>query len=139
MFLSHSDAAILFNAANSFEQINNILPTEGPMWNLVKTGQAVSEEDTFKDCYEPGVKRKKWKWNQQQAWKLFIIFINNKNIRQCAKQKNISKQYLSNFIVTKSPRKIPQEFLKQILWITVSDSTIWSPWIQSLIPEWITY
>ena len=42
-------AAILFNGAEPFEQIVNILSTEGPMWNLVKTVQAVSEKKTFKD------------------------------------------------------------------------------------------
>ena len=40
--------AILFNGVEPFEQIN-ILFTEGPMWNLVKISQAVSEEKTFKD------------------------------------------------------------------------------------------
>ena len=41
-------AAILFNVAKPFEQIVNILPTEGPMWNLVKIAQAVPEKKTFK-------------------------------------------------------------------------------------------
>ena len=41
-------AAILFNSAKPFEQIVNSPSTEGPMWNLVKTGQAVSEK-MFKD------------------------------------------------------------------------------------------
>ena len=41
-------AANLFSGEESFEQIVNILSTEGPMWNLVKTVQAVSEK-TFKD------------------------------------------------------------------------------------------
>ena len=41
-------AAILFNVAELFEQIVNIPSTEGPMWNLVKTGKAVSEK-VFKD------------------------------------------------------------------------------------------
>ena len=35
--------AILFNEAEPFEQINNTSLTEGPKYNLVKTGQAVSE------------------------------------------------------------------------------------------------
>ena len=83
--------------------------------------------------------RKKWKWNQQQALKLYLQYKKKKKIRQCAKQKNKSKQYLSSFIVTKSLRNNLQEFLKQILWITVSDPTIWSPRIQNLIPEWINY
>ena len=42
-------AAILFNGAEPFEQIVNIPSTEGPMWNLVKIGQVVSEKKTFKD------------------------------------------------------------------------------------------
>ena len=42
-------AAILFSDAEPFEQIINILSTEGPMWNLVKIVQAVSEKKTFKD------------------------------------------------------------------------------------------
>ena len=41
-------AAILFNNAEPFEQIDNTPSTEGPMWNLVKIGQAVSEK-MFKD------------------------------------------------------------------------------------------
>ena len=36
--------AILFNGAEPSDQIVNILSTEGPMWNLVKTVQAVSEK-----------------------------------------------------------------------------------------------
>ena len=36
-------AAILFNGMESFEQIINTFSTEGPMWNLVKIGLAVSE------------------------------------------------------------------------------------------------
>ena len=39
-----SMATILFNGAETFEQIVNISSTEGPMWNLVKIGQAVSEK-----------------------------------------------------------------------------------------------
>ena len=39
------------------------------------------------------------------------------------KTENISKQYLSSFIVQKSLRNNPQEFLKEILWI-ISD--IWN-------------
>ena len=35
-------AAILFNDAELFEQLD-IPSIEGPMWNLVKIGQAVSE------------------------------------------------------------------------------------------------
>ena len=37
-------ATILFNGAEPFEQIVSILSTEGPMWNLVKIVQAVSEK-----------------------------------------------------------------------------------------------
>ena len=33
--------AILFNGMELFEQIGKTLLTEGPMWNLVKTAQAV--------------------------------------------------------------------------------------------------
>ena len=40
---------ISFNGAEPFEQIVNIPSTEGPMWNLQKTGQAVSEKKTFED------------------------------------------------------------------------------------------
>ena len=39
---------ILFANAERFEQIDNTPSTEGPMWNLLKIGQAVSEK-TFKD------------------------------------------------------------------------------------------
>ena len=38
-------AAILFNSTEPFNQIDN----DGPMWNLVKTGQVVSKKKTFKD------------------------------------------------------------------------------------------
>ena len=41
-------ADILFNDVEPFEQIVHTLSTEGPMWNLVKTVQAVSEK-TFKN------------------------------------------------------------------------------------------
>ena len=41
-------AAIWFNGAERFELIVNTPSTEGPIWNLVKIGQAVSET-TFKD------------------------------------------------------------------------------------------
>ena len=40
---------ISFNGAEPFEQTVNIPSTEGPMWNLVKIGQAVSEKKTIKD------------------------------------------------------------------------------------------
>ena len=42
-------AAILFNSAEPFEQIGNTLSTIGPMWNLVKIAEAVSEKKTFKN------------------------------------------------------------------------------------------
>ena len=42
-------AAILFDGAEPFEQIGNTLLTEGPMRNLVKIAQAVSEKKTFKN------------------------------------------------------------------------------------------
>ena len=44
-------ATILFNDAEPFEQIGNILLTEGPMWNLVKIAQAVSEKKPFKKLH----------------------------------------------------------------------------------------
>ena len=40
---------ILFNDAEQFEQFDNTPLTEGPMWNLVKIGQALSENKIFKD------------------------------------------------------------------------------------------
>ena len=40
--------AMTANGAKPFDQIGNTLSTEGPMWNLVKTAQAVSEK-TFKN------------------------------------------------------------------------------------------
>ena len=40
-------AAILFNGAKPYEQIVNTPLTDGPMWNLEKMGQAVSEKNTF--------------------------------------------------------------------------------------------
>ena len=41
----------LVNGAEPSEQLetDNTPSTEGPMWNLVKIGQAVSEKKTFKD------------------------------------------------------------------------------------------
>ena len=39
--------AILFKSSEPFEQIVNTPSTDGPMWNLVKMGQAVSEKKTF--------------------------------------------------------------------------------------------
>ena len=42
-------AAILFNGAEPFVQIVNTLSTEGPMWNLVKIAQTVSEKKTYKN------------------------------------------------------------------------------------------
>ena len=41
-------AAIFFKDAEPFEQNANTPPTEGPMWNLVKTGQVILEKKTFK-------------------------------------------------------------------------------------------
>ena len=40
---------ILFNNAKPFEKIDNTSSTEIPMWNLVNSGQAVSEKEMFKD------------------------------------------------------------------------------------------
>ena len=37
-------AATLFNGAEAFEQIVNTLWTKGPIWNLMKIAQAVSEK-----------------------------------------------------------------------------------------------
>ena len=42
-------AAILFSGTEPFEQIFNSLSTEGPMLNLVKIAQAVSEKKTFEN------------------------------------------------------------------------------------------
>ena len=42
-------AAILFIGVEPFEQIDKTPSTEGPMWNLVKSGQAVSEKKLFRD------------------------------------------------------------------------------------------
>ena len=40
---------ILFNDAEQFKQSDNMPLTEGPMCNLVKIGQAVSQKKTLKD------------------------------------------------------------------------------------------
>ena len=42
-------ASILFNGMEPFEQIDNTLSTEGPMRNLVKIAQVVSEKKMFKN------------------------------------------------------------------------------------------
>ena len=42
-------AAILFNGAETFEQIGKTLSTEGPIWNLMKIAKEVSEKKTFKN------------------------------------------------------------------------------------------
>ena len=42
-------AAILFNGAEPFKQIDKFLLIEGPVRNLAKIGQAVSEKEMFKD------------------------------------------------------------------------------------------
>ena len=42
-------AAILFNDSEPFEQIDNMLSTEGSKCNLNKTGQGVTEKKKFKD------------------------------------------------------------------------------------------
>ena len=41
-------AAILFNDAEPFEQIDNMPWTEGPMWNLLKIGHAVQRRRRLK-------------------------------------------------------------------------------------------
>ena len=59
-FIIYGHSNILFTGAEPFEQIVNIPSIEGPMWNLVKIGQAVSEK-RFEDdmilylhIYSPG-------------------------------------------------------------------------------------
>ena len=57
-------AAILFNDAEPFEQIDGTPSTEGPVWNLMKIGRAVSEKKTFTDyqilyIYNPGARASK--------------------------------------------------------------------------------
>ena len=47
-FTMYGHCGILCKSVEPFEQIVNIPLTEGPMWNLVKIGQAVSEKETFK-------------------------------------------------------------------------------------------
>ena len=42
-------AAILFNGVEPFEQIVKTPSAEGPMWNLAEIGQAVSDNNLFKD------------------------------------------------------------------------------------------
>ena len=37
-------ATILLSGAKPFEQIVNTISTEGPLWNLVKIAQAISEK-----------------------------------------------------------------------------------------------
>ena len=41
-------AVIFFNGAEPFEQIINTPSTKGPICNLVKTGQAISESDILR-------------------------------------------------------------------------------------------
>ena len=41
-------AAILFNGADHLNKLDDTPSTQGPMWNLVKIGQTVSEK-AFKD------------------------------------------------------------------------------------------
>ena len=41
-------AAIMFNGLEQFELIFNTPSTEGLLWNVVKIGQAVSEQKMFK-------------------------------------------------------------------------------------------
>ena len=47
-------AAIFFNDAEPFEQIDNT-PSTGPWWNLVKIGQLVSEK-IIRRQIKPGAK-----------------------------------------------------------------------------------
>ena len=62
------NTAILFNGVEPFEQIVNILLTEGPMWNLVKIVQTVSEVifrcHDFIHVHSPGVRED----NPQKLW-----------------------------------------------------------------------
>ena len=41
-------AAILFNNAEPFEQIDNTPLKENSLWNLVKSGHEISEKKIFK-------------------------------------------------------------------------------------------
>ena len=65
---------------------------------------------------------KEMKVKPATSFKLLTIFI-HKKIRQDSKQNNVSKQYLSS-LCHKVPQNNPQEFIKQILSISVSDPTI---------------
>ena len=79
-------------------------------------------------CYKPVVMRKEWKWNQQLALKLFTIFsYNKKRIRQCAKQKNISKQYLSSLC-----SKVPQKYSTKVSKINPLINSFWFHSLKSL-------
>ena len=42
-------AAIMFMGGEPFKELVSILSTEGPMWNLLKIDQAVSEKKTYKN------------------------------------------------------------------------------------------
>ena len=65
---------------------------------------------------------KEMKVKPATSFNLLTIFI-HKKIRQDSKQKNVSRQYLSS-LCHKVPQNNPQEFIKQILSISVSDPTI---------------
>ena len=42
-------ATILFNGAAPFEEVINTFSLEGPMWNLLKIAQAISESKIFRN------------------------------------------------------------------------------------------
>ena len=77
-----SMAAILFNGTEPFKQNVNILLTEGPMWNLVKISQAVSEKKTLKitqfytcnfiHVYSPGARA-----DSPQGIKFYTFWVND--------------------------------------------------------------
>ena len=48
-FTIYEEGGLLVKWWELFEQIGNTLSTEGPMWNLVKIAQGVSEKKTFKN------------------------------------------------------------------------------------------
>ena len=69
-------AAILLNGAEPFDQIVNILSTEGAMWtiwNLLKTVQAVSERKPFKDFTTLYMYIAQWQGHGQIAPKILTV------------------------------------------------------------------
>ena len=49
VFTIYGHGGHLVQLHGTFEQIGNTVSTKGPMWNLVKIAQAVSEKKTFKN------------------------------------------------------------------------------------------